>query len=184
MPKQPSFYSIVRTIRQSLKLTQDRLADRLGVYVSIVRRIENGTLGVSDRIAQSLAELSGVPALDIRSNRAGRLRSRYKAGVTPRLLTDQDKRARELSAAQRKTLLDNYSYHAELLLNAVLLAAPHQLWALDTAIEAALSEIERRFGLSATVKDLREKRLDPQIVQFLQRFRPPAEVTKSGRLHA
>jgi transcriptional regulator with XRE-family HTH domain len=178
MPKAPSYRSIVREIRQSLKLTQAQLAERLGLYVTTIRQIENNELTVSDRFAADLSFLSGVPAVDIRSNRPGALRTRYKAGVTPRLLSDKDRRARELTPAHRQTLLDNYLYHVELLLDATLLASPHQLWTLSSAIETALSDIERRFNLSETVKELRQKPFDPEIVKFLEKFRPPAEASK------
>lgn len=176
MSKPPSHRSIVREIRLALGLTQEALADRLAVYLLTIRRIENGTLPISQHLAQQLANLSGVNRSDIVANRPGPLETRSKRGVTPRRLLDLDRKARALDARARASMLDDYLYRLELLFDAVMVQEPHQIWVLDEAIEQTFSTLEARFKLQETVKKLRSKNLDPKTMAFLARLKLPQEL--------
>jgi transcriptional regulator with XRE-family HTH domain len=180
MPKAPTCYSIVREIRIALGLTQEELAARLGVYISTIRKVENGTLDISEQLARSLSSISDVATHDILTNRAGELRTRFKRGVTPRLLLDRDRRAQELSAKDRKTLFDNYLYQLELLIDAIMVDRSYLLWTLDDAITLALHSLEDRFDLKEAIKKLRAVPLDPKVSAYLARMKLPEDLKASA----
>src|SRR5262249_8560265 len=97
-------------------------------------------------------------------------------------LNRRDRKARELSESQRQTLVKNHAYHVGLLIDAIRQKSPHMLWILDGAIQERLSELETRFGLEETVKNLRENQIKPEILKDLAQYRPPAEL-RQGQVH-
>jgi transcriptional regulator with XRE-family HTH domain len=158
MPRSPSHYSIVREIRKRLGLTQTQLAARLKVAWVTLNRIENDHDKLSRRIALLLSEQTGVLFGDIMKNRQGVLRTWYGTLSSERLPlgdTRRDKFARALGSQHLKTLIGNAEYRAELILGAMMEAAPQKVWTLDGAIEIAFDQLEQEFGLQEIVERLR-----------------------------
>lgn len=52
----------IRTLRQSLGLTQQQLGDELGIHANTVARLERGDLPITKRMAQTVALVSRVAA--------------------------------------------------------------------------------------------------------------------------
>lgn len=52
----------IRTLRQSLGLTQQQLGDELGIHQNTVARLERGDLPITKRMAQTVALVSRVAA--------------------------------------------------------------------------------------------------------------------------
>lgn len=181
MPKKPSHQSILREIRHALSWTQLDLSRRLGISLQAVNRYENDTLKVSRNVGLRLAWMTGVPLQDILSNRPGPPQTR-RGPLSPEILQHLDEQARNLTDETLDTLLENYWYHAELLLKAARGHAPRKLWTIDAAIEAAFDELEREFELTDAVKEIRGQAHDPELVKWMEKTFPvPPEVRKEAR---
>jgi DNA-binding XRE family transcriptional regulator len=160
MPRKPTHRSIVRDIREECGWTQTALARRLGTTPITVNRIENGSLKISRRLALRLSWSTGVKYLDIMANAPGRPQTRH--GVFSRDQLDEfDQKARNLTAKEFDSLIDNATYRATLILKAALADAPRKFWSLDAAIEASFDDLEKEFGLTASVKRIRHPRIEP-----------------------
>jgi transcriptional regulator with XRE-family HTH domain len=180
MPKKPSHRSIVRDIREILGLTQTALAKRLGTTMITINRIENGSLKISRRLALRLSWSTGVNYQDLLTNAPGRPQT-WHGELSSDRLEQLDQKARNLSAEQLATMIDDVAYHAELMFKAVLANAPRKLWSLDAAIGAAFDQLEQEFGLTRSVKRVRESQVDPSLVESLQKkFSPPPKTHKGG----
>ena len=159
MPRKPSNRSIIREIRQVLGWTQLQLANRLGVTLSTLNRVENGSLKISRRLALRLCWATGVPYADIVSNKEGPPQT-LRGPLSPETLVRMDQEVRELKPQDLKMLATNVAWLAESLFRAAFEDAPAKLWSLDAAIQAELAELETEFGLAGSVKRIRQSDLE------------------------
>jgi DNA-binding XRE family transcriptional regulator len=181
MPRKPTHRSIVRDIRVVLGLTQTALAKRLGTTTITINRIENGSLKISRRLALRLSWSTGVKYQDIVTNAPGRPQT-WHGELRGDRLDELDQKARNLSAEQLGTIIDDVKYRAELILKAVLADAPRKLWSLDAAIQTAFDGLEEEFGLRRSVKRARESQVDPSIVESLQKKFPLPGKAHKGKI--
>jgi DNA-binding XRE family transcriptional regulator len=166
MPKVPTHPSIIREIRSVLGWDQKKLGKRIGISFETIRRVENGSLPPSRKLAIRLFWATGVSFEDILSNRPGRPRS-WPLGEplerdAPKRLED---RARALSETEVETMIDNVRYYGELTLLACKEIAPEKIWALDAAILLKFEELQAEFNLGSAIKRQKEKLSDPSLLE-------------------
>jgi transcriptional regulator with XRE-family HTH domain len=72
MPKKPKFIHPVRQVRTCLGRTQEAFARMLGCSTITIQRIENGSLELSSKLANTIMEATGVDPASLRSGPTGK----------------------------------------------------------------------------------------------------------------
>jgi transcriptional regulator with XRE-family HTH domain len=174
MARPPTHRHILREIRNIVGWSQQELAQRLGVSEITINRIENGQLKVSKRIALRAYSLTGVSYQDILENKAGIPETREGA-LTRESIQRLARQAKELTFDQVATVIDNHTYHLELLFDATHEFKPQKIWALDAAISEALNSVAEEFELQGYVARVKQDNVRTALSRNTQKgIRPGA----------
>ena len=156
MPLRPRNTHPIRDIRSILGKTQPQFAALVGTSAITIKRIENGTLALSDKLAARIWAATGAMQIELLQGAKGRALS---PGGTPYTLETFHRWAAVWNHTTQETALDRakeLSGFVELLCSAAAGGRKSSLRSVYTALATAVDEVCRDYGLDTKVTRLFE----------------------------
>ena len=166
MPIKPKLPHPLREIRAVLEWTQPRLAKKLGVHPTYVRKIELGSRALTPELARRIGELTGAMGSELLKGSAGRALS-WK-GEPYSLAASEEWSAAWEDVESAELFADGIAYWTRFLFEAA--AKKERLKGAHAELAAKLDEIAESFGL----------RMDDFMRQ--KTGRNPKRMKKTGRV--
>jgi transcriptional regulator with XRE-family HTH domain len=149
MPRKPSYPHVLRTVRALRELSQPALARLVGVEPITIRKIENGELKPSRKLANRLAIETGVDPNQIIENFDPQ--TPYPVMGHPEVLSKESWKTRREPKLDEPTLraIEREVNATAIDLNEMLKASVPKgsVWVLVHALRQALAELKEEFGL-------------------------------------
>ena len=150
MPRKPRFVHPVRQVRTCLGHSQPAFARLVGCSAVAIQRIENGTLQLSTKLANSIMEATGADPVSLRAGLDARAldmlghdysRQSYESykGVLP------------FNDDELRVLLRKLVQYCQLLLIASNRGSKFKSYVVNSAIQEALSKVADDFNLLSSI---------------------------------
>ena len=150
MPIKPRFNHPVRQVRTCLGHSQPAFAKLIGCSAVAIQRIENGTLTLSPKLANSILEATGADPISLLAGRdakamdmMGHEYSKASFGFYSHVLPCDEK--------EWKTLLMVIFHQLQLLFVVSNLGGKYKTYAVNSALQTALVKLADDFNLTKSI---------------------------------
>lgn len=161
MPIKPNQSHPLREIRSILGWTQPKLAEKLGIHPTYVRKIELGSRSLTPELARRIGELTGAKSTELLKGSEGKALS-WK-GEPYSLAAFKEWSSAWEDAESAELFADGIAYWARILFEAA--AKKKRLKGAHAELAAKLDEIAESFGLRMNDFMRQEKGRNPKLMK-------------------
>jgi len=150
MPRKPRFLHPVRQVRTCLGHSQSAFAKLVGCSAVAIQRIENGTLQLSSKLANSILEATGADAVSLRAGRDAKAMDMMGHEFTKQSYNFY----RNVLPCDQKewmTLLMAIFHQLQLLFVVSNLGGKFKTYAVNAAPQRALAKLADDFNLTKSI---------------------------------
>jgi DNA-binding XRE family transcriptional regulator len=152
MPRKPRFNHPVRQVRTCLGHSQNSFAKLIGCSAIAIQRIENGTLELSRKLANSIFEATAAEPVSLMAGHDAKALDVFGKEYTKETL-QFFKKLLPCDGAELKTLLMAIFHQLELLYLVSNRGSKYKTYAVNEALQRAVAKIADDFDLTKSINN-------------------------------